>query len=106
MKKEVKYEREFISRKNNRLINEICAEEHNLFMEKFEEKFGNPNNFGFDGSLMYSYEINSTMKIPDYIDKKMPYKLIFTINQFGAPKELQLSSDLEYFLLDKGFKKI
>jgi len=106
MKKQIKYEKEYISRKNKELLEEIRAEEHNLFIKEFAEKFGNPNNFGFDGTLSYFYEISSTINIPNHLDKILPYKVIFTINKFGNPRKFHYSSDLEYFLRDNGFTKV
>jgi len=106
MKKQIKYEKEYTSRKNKEVLEEIRAEEDNLFMQEFEEKFENAQKFGFDGTLSYFYEINSTINIPNHLDKILPYKVIFTINKFGNPRKFHYSTDLEYFLLDKGFKKI
>lgn len=105
MKKIVNYEKEFLSRKG-KLIEDICAKEHNEFTKEFKEKFANDKQIGSDGLFIYSYEIKSTIIIPDYINKELPYKLIFTINKFGNENKFHHSCDLEYFLRDRGFNKV
>lgn len=109
VKKEVKYEKEFASRKSDKnpsIYDDIISEEEYLIQEEFAQKFSTPQCLGFDGKQMYSYEITSTLRLPDTLISTMPYKVIYIINKMGEIKDIKEPSDLENFLLEKGFKKI
>jgi len=58
-------------------------------------------NFGSDGRLNYVFEIKGWPRD----DKMEEYETIFYIKKSGSEEDLKELSDLEEFLLKKGFKR-
>jgi len=113
VKKEVAYEREFISRKSevnhhNNNFSQITSKKDDNLRYQVQSRFDvyGINGMGFDGKQFYNWSVggNPGGKINE--EKTIKYVTKYRITKSGSLESINTRCDLEIFLLENDFKKI
>jgi hypothetical protein len=85
----------------------LNKEDENIRLEIEEKYTSSEFGFGFDGEVLYSYNIEgSPPTCSENQKKRNKYLTKITIKKMGAEEDILKESELEKFLIENKFEKI